>query len=92
MNRSNTAGVATLGSGTGPGTIALSSSTFPITFDYYPIDSTHIKLIETDYTYGFIGGDAFTQTGASSIPTTAMAFTVSGGISTPIAAGGHRDR
>lgn len=84
----NTAGVATLGSGTGPGTIALSSSTFPITFDYYPIDSTHIKLVETDYTYGFLGGDAFTQTGASSIPTTAMAFTVSGGISAPIAAGG----
>jgi hypothetical protein len=84
----NTAGVATLGSGTGPGTIPLSSSTFPITFDYYPIDSTHIKLIETDYTYGFIGGDAFTQTGASSIPTTAMAFTVSGGITVPIAAGG----
>jgi hypothetical protein len=84
-NESLTA-TATLGSGTGPGQIVLSSSSFPLTFDFYPIDATHWKLIETDYAE-FVAGDVFTQTGAS-IPTGAMAFTMEGGITVPIAVAG----
>lgn len=79
-------GAAALGSGTGPGAITLTTTTFPLTFDFYPIDSTHWKLVETDYNE-FLAGDVFTQTGAS-IPTGIMAFTIEGGISAPIAAGG----
>ena len=83
-----TGGVATLGSGTGPGTIPVADfDGGPLSFDFYPIDATHWKLIETDYN-DFLAGDAFTQTGASSIPTGPLAFTMSGGISSPIAAGG----
>jgi len=82
------AGAVTLGSGTGPGSIAISTGTFgTFTFDYYPIDATHLKLIETD-DIQFLAGDAFTQTGAS-IPQGNMVFTVAGiGSSGAIAAGG----
>jgi hypothetical protein len=70
-------GTATLGTGTGPGSITLSTGTFgTLTFDYYPIDATHLKFIETDYIQ-FLAGDAFTQTGAT-IPTGQMVFTVAG--------------
>ena len=81
---------ATLGSGTDPGTIALTTpaSFGKLTFDFYPIDATHLKFIETDDT-DFLSGDAFTQTGAS-IPTGPMVFTMAGGTesSGPIANGG----
>lgn len=87
-NEPLTAGAATLGSGTGPGAVPLAISSFPnAAFDFYPIDAAHWKLIETDYN-DFLAGDAFTQTGASTIPTAAMAFTMTGGIGSPIAAGG----
>jgi hypothetical protein len=76
---------ATLGSGTGPGLITLSANFGPLSFDFYPIDSTHFKLIETDY-IEFLAGDAFTQTGAS-IPTGPMVFTMSGGTNGLIANG-----
>jgi hypothetical protein len=81
-------GAATLGSGTGPGSITLTTSPFALTFDFYPIDSTHLKFIETDFSE-ILAGDAFTQTGAS-IPTGAMVFTMAGGTSAggPIAVGG----
>lgn len=81
-------GTATLGTGTGPGSITLSTGTFgTLTFDYYPIDATHLKFIETDYIQ-FLAGDAFTQTGAS-IPTGPMVFTVAGlGTQGGVAAGG----
>ena len=80
-------GTATLGSGTGPGAIPLTSTSFPNnSFDFYPIDSTHWKIIETDYN-NFLAGDAFSQT-STSIPTGTMAFTMSGGISAPVANGG----
>jgi len=81
-------GGATLGSGTGPGSLTLTSSSFALTFDYYPIDATHLKLIETDGNE-FFAGDAFTQTGAS-IPNGAMVFTMGGGTQSlgPIAVGG----
>ncbi len=88
VNNESITGVASLGSGTGPGAIPLISSSFPnATFDFYPIDATHWKLIETDYA-DYLAGDVFTQTGAS-IPTNAtMVFTVSGGVTAPVAAGG----
>ncbi len=81
-------GTATLGSGTGPGSITISTGTFgALTFDYYPIDATHLKFIETDYNQ-FLSGDGFTQTGAT-IPTGQMVFTVAGLDATgTVAAGG----
>ena len=81
-------GGATLGSGTAPGSITLTTSNFSLAFDFYPIDATHLKLIETDNT-NFLIGDAFTQTGAS-IPTGPMVFTMAGGTAStgPIALGG----
>ena len=81
--------VTTLGSGTGPGTITLTTESHALTYDFYPIDATHWKLIETDYK-DFLAGDVFTQTGASSIPTGTMVFTMAGGTnaSGPIANGG----
>jgi len=71
-------GVATLGSGTGPGQITLTTTSFLLTFDFYPIDATHWKLIETDYK-DFLGGDVLTAT-ESTVGT--MVFTMAGGIST----------
>ncbi len=80
-------GTATLGTGTGPGSITLTTGTTTLTFDYYPIDTTHLKLIETDYLQ-FLAGDAFSQTSAS-IPIGPMVFTVAGvGSTGSIAAGG----
>ncbi len=80
-------GTATSGSGTGPGAIALSSTFGTLKFDFYPIDSTHLKFIETDYTTAILAGDVFSQTSAS-IPKGAMVFTMAGGVSAPIAVGG----
>jgi hypothetical protein len=81
-------GTATLGTGTGPGSITLTTATFgTLTFDYYPIDATHLKFIETDYSE-FLAGDGFSQTGAT-IPTGPMVFTVAGlDSSGSVAAGG----
>jgi hypothetical protein len=70
-------GATTLGSGTGPEAIVLTTESHVLDFDFYPIDATHWKLIETDYS-NFLSGDAFTQTGAS-IPTGEMVFTMAGG-------------
>ena len=77
-------GVATLGSGTGPGKIPLTTTSFPLTFDFYPIDATHWKLIETDYNE-FLAGDVFTAT-QSTVGT--MVFTMAGGTSTTSVANG----
>jgi hypothetical protein len=84
----NLSATATLGSGTGPGSLILSANFGPLTFDYYPIDITHFKVIETDGSQ-FLAGDAFTQTGAA-IPTGQMAFTMAGGSNNigPVAVGG----
>src|SRR5580704_3002997 len=70
---------AVLGTGTGPGSLTLNTGIFgALTFDFYPIDGTHLKFIETDDTQ-FLAGDVFTQTGAS-FPTGPMVFTMSGGL------------
>ncbi len=79
-------GNALLGSGTSPGTMSLSSTFGTLAFDFYPIDATHFKVVETDG-FEFMEGDVFTQNGAS-IPTGAMAFTMSGGLSTAVGDGG----
>lgn len=76
----------TVGSGAGPGTLSLTTTTFPLTFDVYAIDSTHWKVIETDGTQ-FLSGDVFSQASAT-IPSGPMVFTMAGGTTTPIAIGG----
>lgn len=84
-------GAATLGTGTAPGAITLTTSSFPgLSYDLYPIDTTHFKVIETDYV-NFMAGDIFTQTGFSTIPTGTLAFTMLGGIGTSntVANGGY---
>ena len=82
------AATATLGSGTAPGSISITSTSFALTYDFYPIDATHLKFIETDFTE-ILAGDAFSQTGAT-IPNGNMVFTMVGGTGAtgPIAAGG----
>jgi len=57
-----------------PGTATLSTTEGTFTFDVYPVDSTHMKFIETD-AFPILAGDAFTQ--SSSIPTTNV-FTLAG--------------
>jgi len=87
LDQSLTSNTATLGSGTGPGSITLTTESHSLAYDFYPIDATHIKFIETDYAE-FLSGDAFTQTGASIPTNTTMVFTMAGGTSGPIADGG----
>jgi hypothetical protein len=86
-------GSVILGTGTAPGTATLttnSSSAIPgtLTFDVYPVDATRLKFVEND-TAALLGGDAFTQKGAS-LPSasTAFAFTMAGGINAPLSVGG----
>jgi len=76
----------TVGTGTTPGTAQL-ITTGTYMFDVYAIDSTHLKLIETDGLF-FTSGDAFTP--AASIPSGTLAFTMSGfdTSSIPLALGG----
>jgi hypothetical protein len=88
-------GSVTLGSGSAPGTATLTTTGAfgTLGFDVYPVDSTHLKFIETSGN-AFLAGDAFTQQGAS-LPTTAAVFAftmggevVSAGTGTPLAIGG----
>jgi len=58
-----------------PGLATLTTSAGTFNFDVYPIDATHLKFIEID-ALTIMAGDAFPQ--ASSIPTGANVFTVSG--------------
>jgi len=65
LNQSLTCVVAaTLGSGTGPGSVTFNTTFGQLTFDFYPIDPTHFKFIETDFTQILVG-DVFSQTGAA---------------------------
>lgn len=76
----------TVGTGTTPGTAQLiATSTYK--FDVYAVDSTHLKLIETDGLL-FTSGDAYTP--GTSIPTGNLVFTMSGfdTTSNPLALGG----
>jgi hypothetical protein len=74
-------GSALLASGTSPGTMTLTSA-FGLTFDFYPIDTTHFKVVETDGV-DTMAGDAFTQTGAS-IPNGPVAFTMARLLTIPL--------
>lgn len=71
-------GTATLGTGTAPGTMVLNGALGSSTFDFYPVDSTHFKVIETDLTNAFLAGDFYTQTNAT-IPAGQVVFTMAGG-------------
>jgi hypothetical protein len=85
-------GTVPVGSGTAPGvgSILTACSSIALGFDVYAIDSTHLKLIESDGT-AFLVGDAFAQT-STSIPQGTLVFTMQGldgGTSgNPFAAGG----
>jgi hypothetical protein len=77
--------------GTTPGTATINSAGISYTFDVYPIDSTHLKFIETDLQL-IVSGDAYTQ--GTSIPSGQLVFTMAGvetatGVSTPIDVGGY---
>lgn len=58
-----------------PGTATLTSGGTTYSFDVYPVDTTHLKFIETDAS-PILTGDAFTQ--SSSIPTGANVFMLAG--------------
>ena len=88
-------GSVIVGTGSAPGTATLtatnSSSATPfgtLTFDVYAVDATDLKLLEKDAS-ALLGGDAFTQTGAS-LPSsaTAFAFVMGGGVNAPLSVGG----
>jgi len=84
-------GGITVGTGTAPGTAVLSASGYPLTFDVYAIDSTHLKLIESDG-LAVLVGDVFTQP-TDAIPSGNLVFTVAGldytqSPAVPFAAGG----
>jgi hypothetical protein len=82
-----TSGVTSLGTGTAPGTFTLTGPFGTATYDFYPVDATHVKFIETDYN-NFLAGDVYTQTGAA-IPASNVAFTMGGTDSNgPIGVGG----
>ena len=70
------------------GTAQLDSSFGSLSFDVWVIDSTHLKLIETDSSTNVLAGDAFTQ--QTSIPAGTLAFTLGGfdSQSAPFVAGG----
>ena len=72
-----TAGSLQLGQGFGTATLTSGSGASAITynFDFFPIDPTHLKFIETD-TLPILVGDAFTQ--SSSISSGNYVFTVAG--------------
>jgi len=78
------------GSASSLSTLSTSSSfgtSGSLSFDVYPIDSTHLKFIEVD-SYATLSGDAFTE--AATVPSGNLVFTLSGLVpgGTPFAAGG----
>ncbi|MGA2345377.1 MAG: hypothetical protein ABSF93_05190 [Candidatus Sulfotelmatobacter sp.] len=78
LYQSTLSGSVLVGSGTTPGsaTILTACSSGALTFDVYTIDSTHLKLIESDGA-AFLVGDAFAQTSAT-IPQGGLVFTMAG--------------
>ena len=70
-------GLVQVGSGTAPGPGSLATTGFgTLSFDVYPIDSTHLKLIETDG-FEILVGDVFAQPSAT-IPAGNLVFSVAG--------------
>ena len=77
---------------TGRGTATLNTSRGALAFAYYVVDSTHLKLVETDNLFA-MGGEAFRQTGPFTNSSVAgpFAFTIGGAdlfASGPFVAGG----
>jgi hypothetical protein len=75
-----------------PGTAQLNSDAGEfgaLKFDVWPIDSTHLKLIETD-SVSYLEGDAFVSTGQTAFPSGPLVYTFSGEDTAqgPFAAGG----
>ncbi|MGB6630845.1 MAG: hypothetical protein WBE52_06370 [Terriglobales bacterium] len=72
----------------GTGTAQFNSSFGSLLFDVWVIDSTHLKLIETDTSGIALSGDAFTQ--QTSFTAGELAFTLAGADNNadPVAAGG----
>jgi len=71
-------GSVLVGAAGAPGTAQLITSTSlaTLTFDVFPIDSNHLKFIETDGA-AFLAGDAFPQSSIPASPSTYV-FTLSG--------------
>jgi hypothetical protein len=82
-------GFYTVGGSNGRGTLALTTSTGTLSFAFYVVDATHLKLIETDAA-PVLAGDAFRQTGPFSNANVSgpLAFTLGGGLTAPFVAGG----
>ena len=82
-------GVFSLGTGGASGTAQLATAVGPLNFNFYVVDATHLKVIETDGLNGVapvLSGDVFQQT---SMPTGSLVFTMAGESSAgPLALGG----
>jgi hypothetical protein len=78
LYQSALSGSVLVGTGTVPGSASIltACSSGALTFDVYAIDSTHLKLIESDGA-AFLVGDAFAQTSAA-IPQGGLVFTMAG--------------
>ncbi len=84
-------GSVTLGTGLAPGSIVLNNALGSDSqFDFYPIDATHFKVIETDLTNALLAGDFYSQADAS-IPSGQVVFTMAGGTNNigPTVIGGY---
>ena len=79
-------GTLAVGPSSTPATNLITAPFGTLVFDVYAIDATHLKMIEMDQV-AILSGDAFTQT-SPAIPAQTMAFTLAGGLSTPVAVGG----
>jgi len=69
-------GSVTVGSGSTPGTASLNTTFGNLSFDVYPINSSHLKLIENDG-QAVLVGDLVSQP-SSAFPTGNLVFTTSG--------------
>lgn len=81
-------GSISTGTGTSPGTATLTYGTTTLHLDVYAIDTTHVKLVESD-SQAVLSGDLFDQT-STSIPSATLVFTMAGLDSSgnPLVAGG----
>jgi hypothetical protein len=80
-------GSVTLGADGGSGTATFDTSIGALNFNFYVVDATHIRLIETDALAApVLSGDAFQQ---AAIPTGSLVFTMAGASPNgPLAFGG----
>jgi len=71
-----TTGSLTVGAGGGSGTAQLSTALGTLNFDFYVVDATHLKIIETDaLSSPVLSGDVFQQ---ASMPPGVQVFTLAG--------------